>query len=130
MNQLLHLLLISILILYAQALTFTSQKEPPEGEEGKGNNKEDISSDNMMVKTAVRGAKAAISQNAESSNMNTIVESFYSSSSSDDPTDTNSIALKDEIHLMASTDALKSFLVSVRRQLHKHPELMYQGVLL
>ena len=115
MKVLLHLLLLSILFLKSDSLTFTSKK---------GSNNEDSSNEDNTVKYAVRGAAAAMSKSTSS--VNEAVLSFFESS--EDPTEAR--ILKDEISILANTDALKSFLVSVRRQLHKHPELMYQGALL
>ena len=92
------------------ALNNSNYKE----EETNSNNEGDM-------KFATRGAAAKIAN----SYLNDIVESFFASTSYDDPT--HDIAgLKDEIEILANTDALKSFLVSVRRQLHRHPEVMYQ----
>ncbi len=111
MKLFLYTLLLSTIINPSQSLTFTSKKASNEDE------KDD--EDTKTMTYAVRGAAAAISK---SSNVNEAVESFFESS--EDPTD--ALTLKDEISVLANTDALKSFLVSVRRQLHKHPELMYQ----
>ena len=76
--------------------------------------------DTKTLKHAVRGAAAQINK---SSYLNEVVDAFFESS--EDPTEASN--LKDEIHILASTEVLKSFLVSVRRQLHRHPEVMYQG---
>ncbi len=113
MKLLLHFLLISLLYHQSQSLTFTSKK-------GSNSDEEDSDSSSETMKTAVRGAAAAMSKVA---NVNEAVQSFFESS--EDPTEAQ--ILMEEIGLLANTDALKSFLVSVRRQLHKHPELMYQG---
>lgn len=71
------------------------------------------------IKYAVRGAAAQITK---SSYLNEAIDSFFDSD--EDPTVATNI--KDEINLLANTEALKSFLIAVRRQLHRHPEVMYQ----
>lgn len=86
----------------------------------KGGNNEDEES--RTLKYAVRGTAAQMSKD---SYLNEVVDSFFASS--DDGLD--ALSLKDEIKILANTEVLKSFLVSVRRQLHRHPEIMYQGTL-
>jgi amidohydrolase len=81
--------------------------------------KEQEQEETKTLKHAVRGAAAQITKSAY---INEVVDSFFVSN--DEPT--NAQSLKEEINLLANTDALKSFLVSLRRQLHRHPEVMYQ----
>eukprot|EP00586_Coscinodiscus_wailesii_P010903 CAMPEP_0172515672 /NCGR_PEP_ID=MMETSP1066-20121228/269783_1 /TAXON_ID=671091 /ORGANISM="Coscinodiscus wailesii, Strain CCMP2513" /LENGTH=520 /DNA_ID=CAMNT_0013296809 /DNA_START=129 /DNA_END=1691 /DNA_ORIENTATION=- len=79
------------------------------------------------LRYAVRGAAAAISN--ESPYLNKVVEEFFAndgSSSDIKNVITQSEALGDEIKMLANADSLKSFLTSVRRKLHRQPEVMYQ----
>lgn len=73
---------------------------------------------------SVRGAAAALSSKA-SSHTNPIVDEFFQTLSFDFESE-SSIALKKEIQILTQTTSLKTFLTETRRQLHKHPELMYQ----
>lgn len=61
---------------------------------------------------------------------NSIVHNFFqgttSSSNSQTASNTTSIQLLNEIKTLANTPTLLMFLKSIRRQLHRHPELMYQ----
>jgi hypothetical protein len=111
-------IVISATLQLSNALTFTASDSSTEEQE-------EVQKEKRNLKTAVRGAATQITK---SSHLNDAVDSFFVSS--EDPTDLTSAesqSLHDEIQLLANTDALKSFLVSVRRQLHKHPEIMYQG---
>mmetsp|Transcript_15365 Transcript_15365/g.23165 ORF Transcript_15365/g.23165 Transcript_15365/m.23165 type:complete len:511 (-) Transcript_15365:171-1703(-) len=111
-RKVLQLVILAITVTPIFSLTFTSASSS--SEEDSTETKETKS-----IKYAVRGAAAQITK---SSYLNEAVDSFFDSN--EDPT--ASTNLKDEINLLANTEALKSFLVSVRRQLHRHPEVMYQ----
>ena len=73
---------------------------------------------------SVRGAAAALSPQ-KSSYSNPIVDEFFQAASFDFESE-SSIALKKELQTLTATTTLKTFLTETRRQLHKHPELMYQ----
>jgi hypothetical protein len=118
--QLIFILLSSNLQL-SNALAFAASTDSATEEQQQQQQQEE----KTTIKTAVRGAATQITK---SSHLNDAVDSFFLSN--EDPTDltsSESQTLHDEIQLLANTEALKSFLVSVRRQLHKHPEVMYQG---
>ena len=71
----------------------------------------------------VRGAASKASKAVEEFAPSTVVEAFFQNSLSDLEV---SSSLKDTIRKMANTKEMLDFLQSVRRKLHRKPELMYQ----
>ena len=110
-------ILVAILANLSESVTISSSSRNSVDDEDILNKDEET----IALRAQIRGAASQISK---PSYLNEVVDTFFASSNDDPLEDTN---LKDEIKILANTEVLKSFLVAVRRQLHRHPELMYQG---
>lgn len=97
-------------------LTLQSCNALPFGTNAKIENEESESSDTL---SSVRGAASKVSHTTEESS---IVQTFFQN----DDSETTSLELKDKIKELANTQEMKDFLKTVRRSLHRKPELMYE----
>jgi len=116
------LLIFIIFCSLSHSLPFASSSREKEGDELDRKREEDKEKEN--IKYAVRGAAASMEKSINT--IDNIVDSFFTSLSSSVDEVTMSSELRDEIHILSNTETLKTFLVSIRRQLHRHPEVMYQ----
>lgn len=72
---------------------------------------------------SVRGAATKVTKSVDELTPSPIVEAFFQEPTGDAAV---SRSLKDAIRTMANTEEMQNFLQSVRRSLHRHPELMYE----
>ena len=100
-------------------LIFQSCNALPFGSNAKKIETEENESSDTLSTTSVRGAASKVSKTKEESS---IVETYFQN----DESEAISSELRDKIKELANTQELKDFLTTVRRSLHRKPELMYE----
>ena len=122
--QLSALLLLLAQTHYTASLPFgaKSKKASADGEQDDDDPEIAAQQNVVAVPNSVRGAASTVSKR-EFSGTDSAIDAYFHSSASDADA---SIALKDAIRQMANDDDMKAFLQETRRNLHRHPEVMYQ----
>ncbi|GFH55895.1 hypothetical protein CTEN210_12371 [Chaetoceros tenuissimus] len=108
------------LALFSQLLLLASVDALPFGSRVSKDSVEDDSSNDGVTqeKKSVRGATSKVARQSSTD----VLTKFYAQNGDD----ASSLELKNEIHNLANSTSMQHFLVTARRSLHRHPEVMYQ----
>ena len=124
LSKLSTLLLLLALSYHVSSLPFgaKSKKASADGEQDDDDPEIAAQQHAVQVPNSVRGAASTVSKR-EFAGTDSAIDAYFQSSAS--ATDA-SHALRDAIRQMANDDDMKAFLQETRRNLHRHPEVMYQ----
>jgi IAA-amino acid hydrolase len=132
-----HCPLLLLLLLFVAQINSVIEALPfgkPKGN-ASGNNDDEAAE----VQVRVRGAAAVVTQqlrqaeqdaaidasySSDVTSLNSVVEAWFATENEND--ESSSKALRDALRHAANTTAMLVFMQTVRRSLHRHPELMYE----
>ena len=124
LSQLSTLLLLLALTHYVSCLPFGAKSKKASADEQDDDDPEIAAQQHVVaIPNSVRGAASTVSKRDFAAGTDSVIDAFFKSSAPD--TDTSN-ALKDAIRQMTNDDDMKAFLQETRRNLHRHPEVMYQ----